>query len=45
MALKDRSRNMIISGGSNVCPQEVEEVLLLHPKVLEVSITDRKHAD
>ena len=36
---------MIISGGSNIYPREVEEVLLLHPKVLEVSIIGRKHAD
>jgi long-chain acyl-CoA synthetase len=36
---------MIISGGSNIYPREVEEVILLHPKVLEVSVVGRKHAD
>lgn len=45
LTLKDRSKDMIISGGSNIYPREVEEVLLLHPKVLEVSIVGRKHDD
>ena len=45
LTLKDRSKDMIISGGSNIYPREVEEVLLLHPRVLEVSIVGRKHAD
>ena len=45
LTLKDRSKDLIISGGSNIYPREVEEVLLLHPKVLEVSIIGRKHAD
>lgn len=45
LTLKDRSKDMIISGGSNIYPREVEEVLLLHPRVLEVSIIGRKHAD
>ena len=29
---------MIISGGSNVYPREVEEVLLMHPAVREASV-------
>lgn len=45
LTLKDRSKDMIISGGSNIYPREVEEVLLLHPRVLEVSIVGRKHKD
>jgi acyl-CoA synthetase (AMP-forming)/AMP-acid ligase II len=45
LTLKDRSKDMIISGGSNIYPREVEEVLLLHPRVLEVSIIGRKHED
>ena len=45
LTLKDRSKDLIISGGSNIYPREVEEVFLLHPKVLEVSIIGRKHAD
>jgi long-chain acyl-CoA synthetase len=45
LTLKDRSKDLIISGGSNIYPREVEEVLLLHPRVLEVSIVGRKHKD
>jgi long-chain acyl-CoA synthetase len=37
LTLKDRSKDVIISGGSNVYPREVEEVLLRHPAVSEVS--------
>jgi len=36
---------MIISGGSNIYPREVEEVLLLHPHVQEVSVIGRPHAE
>jgi long-chain acyl-CoA synthetase len=39
--LKDRSKDMIISGGSNVYPREVEEVLLAHQGVREVSVIGR----
>jgi long-chain acyl-CoA synthetase len=39
--LKDRSKDMIISGGSNVYPREVEEVLLAHRGVREVSVIGR----
>ena len=45
LTLKDRSKDMIISGGSNIYPREVEEVLLRHPGVLEVSVIGRPHAD
>lgn len=38
LTLKDRSKDMIISGGSNIYPREVEEVLLSHPAVDEVSV-------
>jgi long-chain acyl-CoA synthetase len=31
--LLDRAKDMVISGGNNVYPREVEEVLILHPKV------------
>lgn len=34
----DRKKDMIISGGTNVYPREVEEVMLLHPAVQEVSV-------
>jgi long-chain acyl-CoA synthetase len=39
--LKDRSKDLIISGGANIYPREVEEVLLAHPKVEEVSVIGR----
>ena len=45
LTLKDRSKDVIISGGSNIYPREVEEVLLLHPDVLETSVVGRPHAD
>ena len=45
LTLKDRSKDLIISGGSNIYPREVEEVLLRHPGVLEVSVIGRPHAD
>jgi len=42
LTLTDRSKDVIISGGSNVYPREVEEVLLEHPAVHEVSVVGRK---
>jgi long-chain acyl-CoA synthetase len=36
--LLDRKKELIISGGSNIYPREVEEALLLHPGVLEVAV-------
>ncbi len=45
LTLKDRSKDVIISGGSNIYPREVEEALLLHPKVREVSVIGEAHAD
>ena len=45
LTLKDRSKDMIISGGSNIYPREVEEVLLKHAAVREVSVIGRPHAE
>ena len=45
LTLRDRSKDMIISGGSNIYPREVEEVLLRHPAIAEVSVVGRPHAD
>jgi len=45
LTLKDRSKDVIISGGSNIYPREVEEALLLHPGVLETSVIGRPHPD
>ncbi|MDX6739577.1 class I adenylate-forming enzyme family protein [Actinocorallia sp. A-T 12471] len=36
--LTDRSKDVIISGGSNIYPREVEEALLLHPGVHEAVV-------
>lgn len=45
VTMVDRSKDMIISGGSNVYPREVEEVLLTHPEVAEASVVGRAHPD
>ena len=45
LTLMDRAKDMIISGGSNIYPREVEEVLLRHPAVSECSVVGRPHAD
>jgi fatty-acyl-CoA synthase len=37
----DRKKNMIISGGENIYPAEVERVLLEHPAVAEVAVIGR----
>jgi acyl-CoA synthetase (AMP-forming)/AMP-acid ligase II len=42
--LVDRKSNMIISGGENVYPSEVENVLATHPKVKDVAVVGRPHA-
>jgi long-chain acyl-CoA synthetase len=38
LTLVDRSKDLIISGGSNIYPREIEEVLLRHPRVREVAV-------
>jgi long-chain acyl-CoA synthetase len=45
LTLVDRSKDLIISGGSNIYPREVEEALLLHPDVREVSVVGRPSAE
>jgi long-chain acyl-CoA synthetase len=41
LTLKDRSKDVVISGGSNIYPREIEEVLLTHPQVREASVIGR----
>ena len=45
LTLRDRSKDVIISGGSNIYPREVEEVLLRHPDVVEVCVTGQPEAE
>jgi long-chain acyl-CoA synthetase len=45
LTLKDRSKDVIISGGSNIYPREVEEVLLTHPGVREASVVGQADAE
>jgi long-chain acyl-CoA synthetase len=45
LTLRDRSKDVIISGGSNIYPREVEEALLRHPGVAEVSVIGRPDSD
>ena len=45
LTLHDRSKDVIISGGTNIYPREVEEALLLHPAVHEAAVVGRAHAD
>lgn len=45
LTLRDRSKDMIISGGSNIYPREIEEVLLRHPDLVEASVVGRPHPE
>ena len=38
MTLRDRSKDVVISGGSNIYPREVEEALIEHPGVSEAGV-------
>ena len=39
--IKDRSKDIIISGGENISSLEVEEVLYRHPQVMEAAVVAR----
>ena len=43
--LTDRKAFMIISGGVNIYPQEVENVLALHPQIYDVAVIGVPHAE
>jgi long-chain acyl-CoA synthetase len=45
LTIKDRSKDLIISGGANIYPREIEEVLLRHPAVAECSVVGRPHPE
>jgi fatty-acyl-CoA synthase len=36
--VKDRIKDMIVSGGENIYPREIEEILLTHPSVADVAV-------
>jgi len=40
--IQDRLKDMIISGGENVYPAEIENVILAHPEVLDVAVIGQK---
>ncbi|HTR74221.1 MAG TPA: o-succinylbenzoate--CoA ligase [Solirubrobacterales bacterium] len=40
--VRDRIDDMIVTGGENVVPSEVEEVLLRHPAVVEAAVVGRE---
>ena len=41
LTLRDRSKDLIISGGMNIYPREVEEVILRHPSVAAVAVVGK----
>lgn len=43
--LTDRSKDVIISGGTNIYPREVEEALLAHPAVFEIAVIGEPEPD
>ena len=45
LTLKDRSKDLIVSGGSNIYPREVEEALLAQGALAEVAVIGRRHAE
>ncbi|MDV3129852.1 long-chain fatty acid--CoA ligase [Mycobacterium sp. 21AC1] len=45
LTLRDRSKDVVISGGSNIYPREVEEVLLEHPGVSEACVVGAPDPD
>ena len=45
LKIVDRLKDMILVSGFNVYPNEIEEVVMLHPGVLEVAAVGKPHAD
>jgi fatty-acyl-CoA synthase len=45
LTLHDRSKDVVISGGSNIYPREVEEALLEHPEVSEACVVGAPDAE
>ena len=45
LTLKDRAKDVVISGGANIYPREIEELLLTDVGVVEVSVIGRPDSD
>jgi malonyl-CoA/methylmalonyl-CoA synthetase len=45
LRIEGRSKELIISGGLNIHPREVEEALLEHPRVAEVAVVGTPHEE
>ena len=45
LTLRDRSKDVVISGGSNIYPREVEEALVEHPGVTEACVVGAPDAE
>lgn len=43
LTLVDRSKDMIIRGGENIYPKEIESAIYTHPQVLEAAVIGRPH--
>ncbi|MGQ3049191.1 MAG: AMP-binding protein [Niveispirillum sp.] len=43
--ITDRASDMIISGGVNIYPAEIEKVLIQHPDILDVSVVGAPNAE
>ncbi|SEJ66153.1 long-chain acyl-CoA synthetase [Sphingobium sp. AP50] len=43
--ITDRASDMIVSGGVNIYPAEIEKVLIQHPQILDVSVVGVPNAD
>ncbi len=43
--LTDRVSNMIISGGVNIYPREIEDVLVMHPDITDAAVIGVSHPD
>ena len=44
VAIQDRLKDMIISGGENVYPAEIEGVLMTHPQIIEAAVIGQPSA-
>jgi long-chain acyl-CoA synthetase len=40
--ITDRKKDIIIKGGENICPREIEEVIMTHPNVCEAAVVGVK---